>query len=96
MGDMTPKRLAELMKLSPSEREELVTTDRENYVDDDNVDDDWENCVDEDGSPEVRLEHETPEFFAELRRRSAEGRANPDSDISWADIERKLRAITGE
>lgn len=93
---MTPKTLEELMKLSPGEREELVTTDWESNADDDDLDDDREDCVDEDGRPATRLEHETPEFFAELRRRSAEGRANPDSDISWADIERKLRAVTGE
>jgi putative addiction module component (TIGR02574 family) len=78
---MTPKTLEELMKLSPSEREELVTTD-------------WENCIDDDGAEdEFELDAET---IAELRRRSAEGRANPGSDISWSDIERKLRAITGE
>jgi putative addiction module component (TIGR02574 family) len=75
---MTPKTLEELMKLSPDEREELVTRDWENYVDDD---------------PEAEFEHETPEFFAELRRRSAEARANPGSGIPWSEVKRKLDAI---
>jgi putative addiction module component (TIGR02574 family) len=80
---MTPKTLAELMKLSPSEREEVVTPD-------------WDNYDDDDDGPEVRLEHETDEFFAELDRRSAEDDANPGSGISWDEMKRRLRALTGE
>ena len=80
---MTPKTLEKLMKLSPAEREELVTPDWDNYIDDD------------DGGPEL-LEHETPEFFAELDRRSAEHDADPSSAIPWEEVLRRLRAIDGE
>jgi putative addiction module component (TIGR02574 family) len=84
---MEPKTLEELMKLSPSEREELVTTDCDNADDDDDVEAEYE----------LDAQHEADEeTIAELRRRSAEGRADPGSDIPWSEIERKLRAITGE
>jgi hypothetical protein len=86
---MTPKTLEELMKLSPSEREEFVTPDWDNsiYAGD---------YIDAGDGPVARLKIETPEFFAELDRRSAEGRANPGSDIPWSEVKRKLRAITGD
>jgi putative addiction module component (TIGR02574 family) len=79
---MTPKTLAELMKLSPSEREELVTSEWENYVDD--------------RLETEKLEHETAEFFAELDRRSAEAKANPGSGIPWEEVKRKLLALDEE
>ena len=78
---MTPKTLEELMKLSPSEREELVTRDWDNHVDESGVED------------EDELDEET---IAELRRRSAEAKTNPDSGIPWEEVKRKLRAITAE
>jgi putative addiction module component (TIGR02574 family) len=80
---MTPKTLEELMKLSPSEREELVTPD-------------WDDYVDAGDGPVARLEIETPEFFAELDRRSAEAKANPGSGIPWSEVKRKLDAIIAE
>jgi putative addiction module component (TIGR02574 family) len=71
---MTPKTLAELMKLSPSEREELVTRD-------------WENHVDDDG---LEAEELDDELRAELDRRWAEHLADPGSAIPWAEVRRKL------
>jgi putative addiction module component (TIGR02574 family) len=79
---MTPKTLEELAKLTPSEREELVTPDWDDYVDDDDSAD-----------AEYELDEET---IAELRRRSAEAKANPGSGIPWSEVKRKLLALMEE
>lgn len=80
---MTPKTLEELMKLSPAEREELVTPD-------------WDDQVDDDDGLVPLLACETPEFFAELDRRVAEHLADPSSSIPWAEVQRKLRLLAEE
>jgi hypothetical protein len=51
-----------------------------------------ENYTDDIGE----FEHETPEFFAELRRRSAEAKANPGSGIPWSEVKRKLLTLDEE
>jgi putative addiction module component (TIGR02574 family) len=80
---MTPKTLDELMKLSPTEREELVTPDWDDYVDDDYGFED-----------EFELDAEQ---IAELERRLAEAKANPGSGIPWSEVKRRLDAlIAGE
>ncbi len=71
---MLPNTLAELLKLSASERAEIAMAL-------------WESLTDAEREDELAL---TPEQEAELDRRLAEHIANPGSAIPWDEVRRKL------
>jgi len=71
---MLPNTLAELLKLSASERAEIAMAL-------------WESLTDAEREAELAL---TPEQEAELGRRLAEHIANPGSAIPWDKVRRKL------
>ena len=71
---MLPNTLAELLKLSASERVEIAMAL-------------WESLSDAERKAELAL---TPEQEAELDHRLAEHIANPDSAIPWDDVRRRL------
>jgi len=71
---MLPNTLAELLKLSASERAEIAMAL-------------WESLTDTEREAELAL---TPEQEAELDRRLAEHIANPGSAIPWDEVRRKL------
>ena len=71
---MLPNTLAQLLKLPASERIEIAMAL-------------WESLTDAEREAELAL---TPEQEAELDRRLADHRANPDSAIPWEEVRRKL------
>ena len=71
---MLPNTLAELLKLSATERAEIAMAL-------------WESLTDAEREAELAL---TPEQEAELDRRLAEHIANPGSAIPWDEVRRKL------
>ena len=71
---MLPNTLAELLKLSATERAEIAMAL-------------WESLTDAEREAELAI---TPEQEAELDRRLAEHIANPGSAIPWDDVRRKL------
>jgi putative addiction module component (TIGR02574 family) len=71
---MLPNTLAELLKLSATERVEIAMAL-------------WESLSDGEREAELAL---TPEQEAELDRRVAEHIANSGSAIPWSEVRRKL------
>jgi putative addiction module component (TIGR02574 family) len=71
---MLPNTLAELLKLSASDRIEIAMAL-------------WDSLAETDRDAQLAL---TPEQEAELDRRLAEHIANPASAIPWDEVRRKL------
>ncbi len=71
---MTSTSISGLLRLPPEERAELAMVL-------------WESLGEEEREGELEL---TPEQEAELDRRWAEHLENPDSEIPWEDVRRKL------
>jgi len=71
---MLPDTLAQLLKLPASDRIGIAMAL-------------WESVTDAEREAEFAL---TPEQEAELDRRLADHRANPDSAIPWEEVRRKL------
>jgi len=76
---MSSNTLSELLKLPPGERAELAMAL-------------WDSLTDSEWESELSL---TIEQKAELDRRWAEHLRNPDSEVPWDDVRRKLSKRIG-